>query len=44
MKTRLVEKIAEIVLKAAKSAAGSASDWAVYQPKEPEMLKKMMNR
>lgn len=44
MKMNFVRKIADVVFKAAKSAAGSASDWTVYQPKEPEMLKKMMNK
>ena len=44
MKMNMVKKIADIVLHAAKSAAGAASDWAVYQPKEPESLKKMMNK
>lgn len=44
MKMNLVKKMADIVLKVAKSAAGSASDWCAYQPKEPEILKKMMNK
>ncbi len=44
MKNNLAKKMAEVVLKAAKSAAGSASDWCAYQPKEPKMLKKMMSK
>ena len=44
MMMSLVKKMADIVLKAAKSAAGAASEWCSYQPKEPEMLKKMMNK
>ena len=43
-KQNLVKKIADIALKAAKSAAGSASDWWAYQPKEPKMLKKMTRK
>ncbi len=39
MKKIMAKKAAEVVLKAAKSAAGSASDWNTYQPKEPAMLK-----
>ena len=35
----LAKNLANVVLKAAKSAAGSASDWNTYQPKEPAMLK-----
>ena len=35
----MAKKAAEVVLKAAKSAAGAASDWNTYQPKEPAMLK-----
>lgn len=39
MKKIMAKKAAEVVLKAAKSAAGSASEWNTYQPKEPAMLK-----
>jgi cyclic lactone autoinducer peptide len=38
MKT-ISKLIAAIALKAAVSAAGAASDWCTYQPKEPEILK-----
>lgn len=34
--------ISSLALKAAKSAAGAASDWNVYQPKEPANLKKLL--
>ncbi|NLO42007.1 MAG: cyclic lactone autoinducer peptide [Bacteroidales bacterium] len=44
MKQGLLKKMADIVLKTAKSAAGSASDWYVYQPKEPKMLKELKNK
>ena len=44
MKKSLIKMMADIVLKAAKSAAGSASDWCSYQPKEPEALKIMMSK
>ena len=44
MKKNIVKIIADVVLKAAKSAAGSASDWCSYQPKEPEALKIMMSK
>ncbi|MBQ6043550.1 MAG: cyclic lactone autoinducer peptide [Clostridia bacterium] len=44
MKKSLVKKMADIVLKAAKSAAGSASDWCTYQPKEPKKLKEMLSK
>ncbi len=37
---RFIAKIiADIALKSAKSAAGAASDWGTYQPKEPIMPK-----
>ena len=39
MNNIMAKKAAEVVLKAAKSAAGAASDWNTYQPKEPAMLK-----
>ncbi len=44
MKKSLIKMMADVVLKAAKSAAGSASDWCSYQPKEPEALKIMMSK
>ncbi len=44
MKISFIKKVADIVLKAAKSAAGSASDWYSYQPKEPQKLKEMMSK
>lgn len=44
MREKLAKKMADIIFKVAKSAAGSASDWCTYQPKEPEMLKKMMSK
>ena len=34
--------IAAVALKAAKSAAGAASEWNIYQPKEPAILKKLL--
>ncbi len=39
MRNIMAKKAAEVVLKAAKSAAGAASEWNTYQPKEPAMLK-----
>ena len=41
MKGKVSKAIAGFVLKVAKSAAGAASEWSTYQPKEPEMLKKI---
>ena len=38
---KLAKLAAALALKAAKSAAGSASEWNVYQPKEPASLKKL---
>lgn len=40
MKKAIAEKVAKLVLATAKSAAGAASDWGTYQPKEPIALKK----
>lgn len=37
----MLEKVAKI---AAKNAAGSASWWNAYQPKEPTNLKKLLNK
>ncbi len=36
---RIAKLIASIALGAAKAACGSASQWNMYQPKEPAMLK-----
>ncbi|MBQ7669291.1 MAG: cyclic lactone autoinducer peptide [Clostridia bacterium] len=44
MKNRIAKMLAAITLKVAKSAGGSASDWNMYQPKEPETLKKIMKK
>lgn len=42
MKKRIAKLVADISLKAAKSAAGAASEWGAYQPKEPALLKKLL--
>lgn len=39
MKKRIAKLVADLALKSAKSAAGAASDWHAYQPKEPAALK-----
>ncbi len=39
---KIAQLIANIALIAAKSAAGAASEWNAYQPKEPAMLKKIV--
>lgn len=44
MKELITKKVADLILKVAKSAAGSASDWNTYQPKEPAMLKNIANK
>ena len=36
--------ITTIAMKAAKSAAGAASDWNTYQPKEPASLRKVIKK
>lgn len=36
--------VAKISMQTAKSACGAASWWDCYQPKEPEILKKMKKR
>jgi cyclic lactone autoinducer peptide len=36
---KISQIIAKLAFNAAVSAAGSASDWCTYQPKEPEILK-----
>ena len=39
---KVIEKIlSKAALATAKKAAGNASGWAIYQPKEPASLKKM---
>lgn len=38
---KILSKTADISLKAAKTASGLASMAGTYQPKEPEMLKKI---
>lgn len=38
---KIAKLAASLALKAAKSAAGAASEWNVYQPKEPASLKKL---
>lgn len=40
---KMISKLAaKIALKAAVSAAGAASDWYTYQPKEPAILKTLV--
>ena len=39
---KIAELAAKLALKAAKSAAGAASDWNMHQPKEPAALKKLV--
>ncbi len=39
---KLAEIFASIALMAAKSAAGAASEWCTYQPKEPDALHEFM--
>ena len=43
-KTAILDVIAKAVLGTAKKACGAASWWECHQPKEPEALKKMMNK
>ena len=43
-KSILKNAIAAIALKMAKIGCGAASAFGRYQPKEPEALKKMMNK
>lgn len=38
---KLAEVIAKLAMKTAVSAGGTASQWLVYQPAEPAMLKKL---
>jgi cyclic lactone autoinducer peptide len=42
MKKKLAEVLSGLALKFAKSAAGAASDWSTYQPKEPDKLKELL--
>lgn len=44
MKKILAKLVANLALTAAKSAAGTASEWLVYQPKEPQTLLKLLKR
>ena len=41
MKNKVLKMASKIILEIAKSAAGAASEWNTYQPKEPEILKKI---
>lgn len=38
---KIAKLAAFLAMKAAKSAAGAASDWNMHQPKEPALLKKL---
>lgn len=42
-KKALAERIAKISLATAKKFCGAASSYGMYQPKEPEALKKLKN-
>ena len=44
MKKEIATKLAALTLKVAKSAAGSASDWNYCQPKEPDILRKLLKK
>lgn len=44
VKATVLNAVAKAVLGTAKKACGAASWWECYQPKEPEALKKMMNK
>lgn len=44
MKKILAKLVANLALTAAKSAAGTASEWFIYQPKEPTKLLEMLKR
>ena len=39
---KIAKLLADTALKAAKSAAGAASEWGIFQPKEPASLKKLL--
>ena len=36
---KLLKVVAKLARKSAVSAAGNASDWGLYQPKEPKKLR-----
>lgn len=42
IKEKVAKTIARISLKMAKASCGAASQYGMYQPKEPAALKKMM--
>lgn len=44
IKEKVAKAIADIALKMAKISCGAASQFGTYQPKEPEALRKMMNK
>lgn len=44
VKVTVLNAVAKVVFGTAKKAYGAASWWECYQPKEPEALKKMMNK
>lgn len=44
VKEKFATAIASISLRMAKTSCGAASQFGVYQTKEPESLKKMMNK
>ena len=41
---KLMKLFAKLILTVAKSAVGAASDWGLYQPKEPAILTKIVNK
>lgn len=41
LKTVVLKVTAKAVLETAKKACGAASQWDLYQPKEPESLKRL---
>ena len=44
VKKAVLNTVAKAVLGTAKAACGATSFWECYQPKEPAVLKKMMNK
>lgn len=44
VKRTIAKVLAEIALKSAKAACGAASCYGSYQPKEPEILKKIAKK
>ena len=44
VKKTVLNTVAKAVLGTAKAACGAASFWECHQPKEPKMLKEMMNK